>query len=199
MIKENCNNLEIILPKINRCLIDKENTYTLILRNNYTKRLHIFKVIDRIWTSSITVCRNPLRFHFEVCKPECFDSGEYTYYLASFGQWNLLNVDTNNVKAAQIKTRDEVLINGKALLVDGMVLVHHSITGVLASGDSAVYNDGIPLLVAINDHDLPKCGDLYNKLRIICTGILKYSNPDVISQCTAQPETDLDNFTQYGG
>lgn len=200
MIRETtCNNIEIILPKLDRCKISDDHTYTLILQNNYTKTLHILKVVDRIWIDQIHVCRNPLRFHFDICKPECLEPGEYTYYLCEYGNWNRLNVDTNNVKAASIKNRDEAVINGQCILIDGMVLVHHAITGILSSEGQAVINDGFGLVVSVNDHDLPEIAHLLTRLTILTNGIFKYSPCDLTLQGTAQPESESDNYIQYEG
>ncbi|MCD8167013.1 MAG: hypothetical protein LUE93_13410 [Bacteroides sp.] len=71
MIKETtCGKIEFALPKANRNLLDKHHTYTLILQNNFTKRVHILKVVDQVHPTPFTFSPNPVRFRFEAENPK---------------------------------------------------------------------------------------------------------------------------------
>lgn len=119
MISYHCNGLSLEIPKTDRCLSDPGDQYTLIIQNNYTKRIFIYTVRDE-------AC-NPVRFRFTVPLEQQMGCGEYTYYLCSQDKWQQCNLDHNLVERSWLSDHDVIAVGGMAVIGGGNLLVQKGI------------------------------------------------------------------------
>lgn len=174
------NKVYLHLPVLQRCLLDPCNIYRLILQNNFTKRVFVFRI--RALLGNTRVSRFRLSFRFEVA--ECMDEGEYSYYLVSDENWiNPGNININSVKYSE-KTTDK-----GAILYDDMLLVAGNKIIVTGKFKATVFNNDELLIgnvdgcetdekqmfsVNSRSEDKNVVSDIVKQLNILGTGLLKY-------------------------
>lgn len=165
----------IYLPKLERCKLDACNLYYLLLHNNYTKVLWVFKVRD------IYANLNPLRFTICFKVPECeegrapFDEGEYTYYLISYDDFNIDKLSTNYPDRSQIVTDKEAFTyNGLYLVSGDKMLVYSGFKAKVKACDKEIkYGDSL-LIATKKSEDKKAEGKIVTEVSVLNSGLLKY-------------------------
>lgn len=157
----------IHLPKLERCKLDECNLYYLLLHNNYTKELWVFKVRD--------FNSNPIRFNIYLEIPECFDEGEYTYYLVSVDDWNTDKLSTNYPTQTQFQTdKEAITTNGMYIISNNKMLVTSKFKAKLLI-DGKEIKDASHLLTAFGESDDEREeGEIVKEVNVLNTGLLKY-------------------------
>lgn len=139
---------ELIIPKLSRKYISKNNSYQLIIRDLYTNKIILYRVED------LYKC-NPLRYKFNISELE---SGNYQYYLIADGKWTLENINKYNINK-HLKQEVGALYNKKPILVLGDF--------VIVSG---LFNPDVQLNQ--NEEYQPGGGDIYIEIKILASGII---------------------------
>lgn len=190
--KETCFWMD--LPKLKRCMIDSCNVYHLILRNQYTKEIFLFKVRDFLTTSSV-------RYAINMVLPECMEYGEYEYFLISNDEWNQDEISVDVVKNTQLHT-DKSLLE-----YDGMFFVSNNKILVTKNFKARIFFDGLPLATKDGEilvgnqasKDDNSEGDITKELTILNRGILKYENQDLLCcEPVKEYKSQTQTYKQYG-
>lgn len=172
----------LYLPKTDRCLSDPCGVYTLILQNNYTKELTVRKVQEGLRARMFP---NPLRFEFEV---DITAPGEYTYYLCSFDAWSRWNLDSDIIERSYIDDHDIPMFGGVGITSDGFVLVEGRAAIITGAGEALEINGQ----VITGPTPGGPYGELYRKVRIICSGIISIDQTEEITEY----ETGYEHYIQ---
>lgn len=176
MIIVDKNDLELLIPKVDRCCLDDCNLYQLILQHKSTRKLIIYRVRDYAHY-------NPMYFQFSFYIPDCAETGEYNVYLAKNSNWSTCEVDLVNVKQTYRATdKDPVNINGEFIISGNTILMtgrHKAIVDNLSS-------NGECIIVNNNAADTRSTGELVEEICILQTDILKYKSSN--KRCGFSPE-----------
>ena len=140
---------EIIIPKLSRKHISKNNSYQLIIRDLYTNKIILYRVED------LYKC-NPLRYRFNISE---LDPGNYQYYLIAGDNWTLENINKYNISKTQLEQEVGALYNKEPILVLGEF--------VIVSG---LFDPDVQLNQ--NEEYQPGGGDIYMKIKILASGII---------------------------
>ncbi len=206
-IDSNCSYIQ--LPKTDRNKLDKDNLYYLILHNNYTKDVWLFKVKDlkpndyQLWTAG-DIHTNDIRFLFKLEIPQEFEQGEYTYYLVSYDDWEICDLDTNFPQKSVITIPDKSILsyNGMHIIANNRLLVTNQFKAMAVSnGIAGVFESPGTRIVANNySDDTSAYGEITKNIKILNTGLLKYHLHNTVCDEYLQYDGgEQDNYIQYKG
>lgn len=187
----------IVIPKLERCMQDPGNIYFLILHNNYTKEIWMFRLRDYRGSRMLYI--------FPVSMPVEFEEGEYTYYLVSKDEWNVERVSIHYPEKSLFVTDKEAVSHGSMYIVsNGDMLVTKYFKARLCVGDTEIHAGGDgkhhERIAVTCIHEGEARGDITREVRILNTGLLKYRRID--GRCEEFIEYDggeHDHYVQYNG
>lgn len=171
MIIVDKNDLELLIPKSDRCCLDDCNIYQLILQHKSTRKLIIYKVRDYAHD-------NPLYFQFSFYVPDCSEEGEYNVYLTKYSDWSSCEIDLVDVKQTYRETdKDPVNINGAFIVSGNSILMTSNHKSILEDHFGKLSSNGDFFIVNEEAKDQRGTGDLVETIQIIQTDLLKYKVP----------------------
>lgn len=196
LVTERCQLVEF--PKLEKCRKDPCNIYYLILHNTFTKEITLFKVRD--YNS------NRLRYRIYLKLPECFEEGEYTYFIVGHDDWEYdrRKISTNYPEDTQIQTdKGAIAYNGMYLVANGKMLVTSRFKAkVFINDEQAVWGDiSHPIINTFTSKDKRSEGEIVKELNILNTGILKFipNEPICCDTFEIYEGGETDYFIQYNG
>jgi hypothetical protein len=178
------------LPIFQKCNLDPCNKYLILLQNNFTKECWLFKVLN--FSNN-----HKLRFLFRFDIPKCMERGEYTYYLITNNDWDIDNINIDNIKnSVDITNKMAITNDGLYIINYNVMLVTSGFKALLYDCDDIIVNDKVPLQFEFNttkDDD----GFIVKYLNIIQTGLFKYVESNKICCESPQFQPTQNIYTQF--
>lgn len=178
--------LKLIIPKLHTKYLSKDDTYQLLLEDQYTKAFSLYTVRDYCY-------QNKLRYVFPIC--DDLKAGNYKYYLIRNDEWELDYLNLDNIKESIYNDFElTALQEGKQLLIQGNILIatDRFVSALPIYGDSCTKTS----LLLNQRKPMEPIGDInYKCVQIIATGLF---NIDYIQEDIDTFE-EKDNYIEYEG
>lgn len=193
MIHTKEKHIQLIIPKLDKCNVACSGVYQLIIQNTYTKEAWMYKVRD-------FSLGNKLRYEINFEFMDEMDTGTYQYYLLPDGEWSTDQINVNDVReTSEMILNDALCVNGSYLVACGKLLVVGQYEAALTEGcNQIVQEDGSFLSVTMRINDQAPEGEIYPRIKIIATGLIKYERFTLLKD-GPQEFNDQKTFIEFKG
>lgn len=160
--------------------------YYLILHNNYTKEIWLFKVID----DSIV----NLRYAFHVKFPDEFKDGEYNFYLVSATDFDYDDLSSDYPDKSVIMAKKEAItIDDMYIIFDNKMLVTNKFKAKVYNNDRLLFDD-TEVIYTFESKDKSSSGYISKQFDVLSTGLLRYDKPERIC---CETKSDYEDNIEY--
>lgn len=166
IVKERDNIINI--PKLSPKHVDNCNEYFLILKNDFTKAVFVFKVRD--------INSSPLYYCIKLSIPGCMSAGDYTYFLTRYDPLFEEAEFNNNCpeKTSIVSDKTFIMSKGRYRISKGRYIVSGRRKAILTYCGLPIVNKGRPRIVKTKTKDRRAEGYLETTLCVLQSGKLNY-------------------------